>query len=183
MLFTPICHSSFFFFFWASRWNHCLAPLDLGAGVEQPFNCLMDQHRQAMHSKGRSMDWTLENNMVDSLFFCATLTGRRGGHTQFVQAGAEMSDTGAEAVKPDPGSSWESHSGGGCRCRGWKCGVLWGCPSTPRSIGDPPTAPHVWWNVVRRVQWVYRFEAPCVCTRWAGERWVEQMPRLHGTAC
>ena len=25
----------------------------------------------------RSMDWTLEDNMVDGLFFCAILTGRR----------------------------------------------------------------------------------------------------------
>ena len=58
------------------------------------------------------MDWTLEDDMVDSLFFCATLTSRRGGHTPFVQAGTETSDTGAEAVKPDPGSSWEGHSGG-----------------------------------------------------------------------
>ena len=33
-----------------------------------------------MQSMGRSMDWTLEDNMVDGLFFCATLTGRRG-HT------------------------------------------------------------------------------------------------------
>jgi len=49
--------------------------------------------------------------MVDGLFFCATLTGRRGGRTPFVQAGAETSDTGAEAVKLDPGSSWEGHSG------------------------------------------------------------------------
>jgi len=49
---------------------------------------------------------------VDGLFFCATLTGRRGGHTPFVQAGAETSDTGTEAVKPDPGSCWEGHSGG-----------------------------------------------------------------------
>ena len=48
--------------------------------------------------------------MVDGLFFCATLTGRRGGHTPFVQAGA--SDTGAEAVKSDAGPSWEVHSGG-----------------------------------------------------------------------
>jgi len=39
------------------------------------------------------MDWTLENNIVDGLFFCATLTGRRGGHTSFVQVGAETSDT------------------------------------------------------------------------------------------
>jgi len=61
---------------------------------------------------GRPMDWTLENNMVDGVFFCATLTGRRAGHTPFVQAGAETSDTGTEAVKPDPASSWEGHSGG-----------------------------------------------------------------------
>ena len=49
--------------------------------------------------------------MVDGLFFCATLTGRRGSRTPFVQTGAETSDTGAEAVKPDPGSTWEGHSG------------------------------------------------------------------------
>jgi len=42
-----------------------------------------------------SVGWTLEDNMVDGLFFCATLTGRRGDHTPFVQAGAETSDTGA----------------------------------------------------------------------------------------
>ena len=54
------------------------------------------------------MDWTLEDSMVDGLF-CATLTGRRGGHAPFVQAGTPY--TGAEAVKPDPGSSWEGHSG------------------------------------------------------------------------
>ena len=68
---------------------------------------------------GRSMDWTLEDNMVDSLFFCATLTGRRGFHTSFVQTGAETPNIGAKTVKPDPGSSWEGHSGGGRRCRGW----------------------------------------------------------------
>jgi len=49
--------------------------------------------------------------MVDGLFFCATLTGRRGGHTPFVQAGAETSVTGAEAFKPDPRYSREGHSG------------------------------------------------------------------------
>jgi len=57
------------------------------------------------------MDWTLNDNMVDGLFFCATLTGRRGGHTPFVQAGVETSDTGVEAVKPDPRCSWQGHSG------------------------------------------------------------------------
>ena len=130
--------------FWQRFW------LDLGADVEQSFNCLIVQNRQAVRSMRRSMmDWTLEDNIVDGLFFCATLTGRRGGHIPFVQAGAETSDTGAEAVKLDLGSSWEGHSGG-CRCRGWKCGVLWGCP---------PSARHIyccyqmnWWVVVRRVQ-------------------------------
>ena len=49
--------------------------------------------------------------------------------------------------------------GGERRCQGWKCGVLWGCPSTPPSVGNRPSAPHVccccqinWWVVVRRVQ-------------------------------
>jgi len=50
--------------------------------------------------------------MVDDLFFCVTLTGLRGGHTSFVEVGVKTSDTGAEAVEPDPGSSWEGHSVG-----------------------------------------------------------------------
>jgi len=58
------------------------------------------------------MDWTLEDNMVNSLFFCATLTGRRGDNTPIVQAGAETSNISVEAVKPDPGSSWKDHSVG-----------------------------------------------------------------------
>jgi len=57
------------------------------------------------------MDWTLYDNMVDGWFFCATFTGRRGKHTPFVPAEAETSDTGAEVVEPDPGCSWEGHSG------------------------------------------------------------------------
>jgi len=31
-------------------------------------------------------------------------------------------------------------------------------------------------------KWVSRFEAPCSCSRWTGERWVEQVSWLHGTA-
>jgi len=107
---------------------------------------------------GRSMDWTLKDNVVDGLF-CATLTGRRGGHTPFVQAGAEKSDTRAEAVSRTQALLGRVIPGGWVRCLGWKCGVLWGCPSTPHSIGDLPTALHVccccqinWWDVVRRVQ-------------------------------
>ena len=51
--------------------------------------------------------------MVDGLFFCATLTGHRGGHIPFVQAGAETSNTGAEAVKSDTGSALDGNSGRG----------------------------------------------------------------------
>jgi len=57
------------------------------------------------------MDWTLEDNMVDGLFFFVTLTGCIGRHTPFVQTGAETSDTDVKVVEPDPGSSWERHSG------------------------------------------------------------------------
>ena len=60
------------------------------------------------------------------LFFCATLTGHRGGHTPFVQAGAETSNIGAEAVKLDPGSSWEGHSGGWVLVSGMKMRSLVG---------------------------------------------------------
>ena len=49
--------------------------------------------------------------MVDGSFFCAKLTSRRGGHTLFVQTGAEASDSGAEVVKSDPRCSWQSHPG------------------------------------------------------------------------
>ena len=59
---------------------------------------------------GRWMDWTLDDNMVGGLFFCATLAGRRGGHTPFVQAGAEISDSSAKVIKPDPRCSWKGHS-------------------------------------------------------------------------
>ena len=58
----------------------------------------------------QSMDWTLEDNKVADLFFCVTLTGRRGGHTPFLQAGEETSDTGVEVVKPDPRCSFQGHS-------------------------------------------------------------------------
>jgi len=48
--------------------------------------------------------------MVDGLFLCTTLTYSRGGHTPFVPAGVGTYDTGVEAVKSNPGSSWEGHS-------------------------------------------------------------------------
>jgi len=44
------------------------------------------------------------------LFFCATFTSRRKGDAPSVQAGAETSDTGAEAVNPDSHCSWQGHA-------------------------------------------------------------------------
>jgi len=87
---------------------HCLAALDLRAGVEQPFDFLIVQDRQAMQSMGWLMIWTAEDNIVNGLFFCATLTSRARGHAPFVQAGAKTSNTGAEAVKPN---QWASKGG------------------------------------------------------------------------
>ena len=49
-----------FHFFWDSSSNHCYTALDLGASVEQPFDCLIVQNRQAVQSMRTSMDWTLE---------------------------------------------------------------------------------------------------------------------------
>jgi len=80
--------------------------------------------------------------MVDGLFFCAILTGRRGGHSPFVQAGVETSDTGAEAVKPDPHCSWESHSRRVVPVSGLKVQSLVVFSTTPHSIGDPRRAHH-----------------------------------------
>jgi len=89
-----------------------LARLDIGAGVEQSFGCLIVQNRQTVLSRG-SVDWSVDDDMVDGLF-CAKLAGRRGGHTPFAQAGAETYDTGAEVVGPDPGSSCCAAGTNGC---------------------------------------------------------------------
>jgi len=175
-------------FFWASSPNHCLAALDLGEGVEQPFDCLIVQNCQAVQSMRRSMDWTLKDNMVESLFFCATLTGRRGSHTPFVQAGAETPDTGAEVVKPDTGCSWEGHSGVGADVGDENaefCGVV--RPLCVPLVISPMRG--TWVVVVRWTDeflcggyiWVSRFEEPCIYTRKTGERCMEQGSKLHST--
>jgi len=46
---------------------HYLAALDIGAGVEQSFDCLIIQNRQAMHCIGWSMDRTVKGNMFHGL--------------------------------------------------------------------------------------------------------------------
>ena len=116
---------------------NCKVALDLGAAVEQPFDCLIVENRQVVQIMRRSMDWTLKDNMVDDLFFCTTLTDRIGDHTPFVQTGAEAADTGVEAVKPDPGSSWAVTP------RGW-APVL---EMKVRSLGGLSAYPAIhWWS-------------------------------------
>jgi len=161
----------------SSSFNHCLAALDLGAGVEQPFVCLIVQKRHAVQSVGRSMGWTLEDNMVDGLFFCATFTGRRGGHNPFVQVGAETSDTGAKAVETDPGSSWEGNSGEVYQYLesiAESCGVVrpLRVPLKIRPLRRTYVAVVTEADELLcvRYKWVSRFEASCNCTRLTGER-------------
>ena len=76
----------------------------------------------------------------------------------------------------------------GCvyRCLELKCGVLWGRPHTPRSIDDPPTAPHVcwccqknWWVVVWQVQMGVSIWGGVQLHRRMGECWVEQVSWLQ----
>ena len=170
------------FFFWASCSNHCLVALDLRAGVEQPFGYIIIQNSQPVQSMGRSMDCTLEDSMVNGLFFCPTLTGHRGGHTPFVQAGAVTSNTSAEGVKPDEGFSWEGHSGGWVLVSGMKVRSL--VPLVIRPLRRTYDVVVRWTDemLCGGYTWMTWFEALCVCTRWTSECWVEQMSRLHGTA-
>jgi len=59
---------------------HQSATQDLGAGVEQPFNCFVIQNCQDMCSMGRSMDCTMKGNMVDNPFFCSTFRSHSKGN-------------------------------------------------------------------------------------------------------
>ena len=139
---------------------HCFAAPDLGAGFEQLFNCLIVQNRQALQSMGE--------------IYGLDIGGQHGGrfvllrHTHRPPMGPYPVCTSRSGnVRHRFGDGWAGPRlclgrkvipVGGCWCRVWKCRVLWGCPSTLHSIGNPPTAPHVWccqinwWDVVWWVQ-------------------------------
>ena len=166
----------FDFFFWASSsFIHCLAALDFGAGVEQPFGCFILQNRQAvLQSVWRSTDWTLEDNMVDCLFLCATLTAAEEATLHLCKQ---------ERKRPTPVRRRLSRTHA---VLGWV--IPGGCTGVwnENGIVRPVRRTYV---VVRKTdelcgwyKWVSRFEAPCICNRWTGERWVEQVSRLHGRA-
>ena len=89
-----------------------MASLDLGANVEQPSDRLIVQNRQAVQSmRVEEVDGLDIGGQHGRRFVLPRHTYRpQKGHTTFVQTGAETSDTGAEAVQPDPRCSWKSHS-------------------------------------------------------------------------
>ena len=68
----------------------CSEPKFLGVTLDRSLT--YRRHLESLRKKLTARD------RVVRLFFCATLTGHRGGHTSLVQAGAETSDT--SAVKP-----------------------------------------------------------------------------------
>ena len=72
--------SCFIIIVWVIFSAHCLAGLHLGAGVEQPIDYLIIQNRQVVQSMGKSMDWTLKDNMVNGL------TWYSARHSQFAEA-------------------------------------------------------------------------------------------------
>jgi len=132
----------FFLFFWASS-NHCLAALDLGADVEQPFDCLIARTvRPCSPWEGRWIGhWKTTWSTIGSF----------APHSQATEE-VILHLCKQERKRPTPVRRRLSQTqtflgrvtrGVGCRCRGWKCGVLWGCPPTSHSIGDPPNEPHV----------------------------------------
>jgi len=83
-------------------------------------------------------------------------------------------------------TSWKGHSGG-VPVSEMKVRSLVGLP-TLHSVGDMRSAPHVVVRLTDQLscggyKWVSRLEAPCICTRCTNDRWMEQVSRLHGTAC
>ena len=80
--------------------------------VEQPLDRLIVQNRQAVQSMRIEEVDRLDIGGQHGLRFVLLRHTYRPhkGHTTFVQTGAETSDTGAEAVQPDPRCSWKGHS-------------------------------------------------------------------------
>jgi len=141
-------------FFWASCWNHCLAALDLGTGVEQLFNCLIVQHRQAMQSMRRSMEWRTTWATVCSSAPHSQVAEEAIPHfykqkrKRPTPVRRRLSRTQALLVRDIPG--WVGAGVGDENAE--SCGAV-------RPLSDPPIALHVccccqmnWWDVVRRVQ-------------------------------
>ena len=98
----------------------------------------------------------------------------RGGHNPFVQAGAETSDTGAEAVELEPGSSWEGHSG--CVCTGvWN----WSAESCGIVMIRPLRRTYV--VVVRKRSSATKLSRLHACENWKVVRWCRTQASSHNS--
>ena len=110
---------------------------------------------------GRSMDWTLEDNMVDGFFSAPHSQATEETIPRLYKQERKRPTLVRRRLRRTQAHLRGSFRECGWWCRGWKCGALWGCPSTTHSIGNPPTASNVccfcqmnWWGVVQRVQMV-----------------------------
>jgi len=123
------------------------------------------------------MDWTLVNNMVDGLFFWAIFTGRRGGYTHLYKQ---------ERKRPTPVRRRLSRTHSVIGSHSWRVGAGVGDKSVESCRDVRPLRIPLVIRPVRRTyvvvvrqtdellcggyKWVSRFEAPCICTPWTGER-------------
>ena len=125
------------FFFWASSSDHCLTAYPGQVLNSHSIVSWSGTVRPCSPWGGR---WIGHCRTIWSTVCSSAPHSQVAEETYpFVHAEVGTPDTGAEAVKPDPGYSWEGHSGG-CQRRGWKCRVLWGSLPTPHSVGDPSSA-------------------------------------------
>ena len=177
-----------FFFFWASCSNHCLAARDLGAGVEQPFNCLIVQHRQAMQSVGRR--W-IEHWRTTWSTVCSSVP-----HSQAAEEAIHHLYK-HKQKRPTLVRRLSSRTLTllGRVIPGWWAPVtgmkMWSL------VGLSVHSAYHWQSahcVIRMLLLSAKLMRCCAAgtnrcldlrrrasTRWTGERWVEQMSRLHGT--
>ena len=112
-----------------------------------------------------------------------------GAIPPFLLTGAETSDTGAEAIKPDPRCFWEGHSRRVGGCRGWKYGVS--CVVRPlriplviRPLRRTYVVVVVSWTdklLCDGYKWMCRFGTPCTPTWWIDEKWSSSADRVPAT--
>ena len=136
---------------------HCLDTLDLGAGVEQPFDYLIVQNRQAVQSMlGRLMDWTVKDIM-------ATVCSSFAPHSQTAEGA--IPHLFSQQKKKHPTQVRSSYAGSRMFLGGWipVSGIkvrrsvmfsnhsafhLWSVQYTAHTC----CCPIEWWVVVRKVQ-------------------------------
>jgi len=181
-----------FFIFWANSSNHCLAALDLAADVKQTFDYLIAQNRQAVQFMRRGWPfWRTTWSTVCSF----------APHSQAAELAIphlykqerkrptpvrrRLSRTQAVLGRFAPGcvgAGVGDESTESCRVVRPLC-----LPLVIRPVCRTYVVVVKWTDefLCGEHKWVSRFETPCIRTRWTGERWVEQMSRLHGdgTAC